>query len=75
LLEDEILDLIDAIYLMHKSKAKSNNPINDLEEAAKKMFSSLGIPSNDQTLTDLLGHVEQLIVGASSSGNFLNSKS
>ena len=75
LLEDEILDLIDAVYLMNKGKTKSNNPISDLDAAAKKMFAALGIPTDDSTLTDLLGHVEKLVVGSSSSGNFINSTS
>ena len=75
LLEDEILDLIDAVYLMNKGKTKSNNPISDLDAAAKKMFAALGIPTDDSTLTDLLGYVEKLVVGSSSSGNFINSTS
>jgi hypothetical protein len=38
LLEDELLDLIDDIYAMHKSKIKSKNPINDLDQTGKKCW-------------------------------------
>ena len=75
LLEDELLDLIDAVYRMHKSKPKKNNPISDLEEASQKMFEALGIPTNDSSLTDLISHIERLVIGSNTSGNFLNSSS
>lgn len=73
-LEEELLDLIDDIYAMHKSKTKSKNPINDLELAGNKMLEDLGMPTDDTAIIDLLSHIEKLIIGASVSGNFLNSK-
>jgi hypothetical protein len=74
LLEDELLDLIDDIYAMHKSKIKSKNPINDLELTGKKMLEDLGMPTDDSSIVALLNHIEKLIIGSSVSGNFVNSK-
>ena len=73
LLEDVLLELIDDIHAMHKSKSKSNSPIHDLEIAARNLLQEADMPSDDHAIIDLLTRIEKLVIGSSSSGNFIDS--
>ena len=71
-IEAGLQNLLDAIGSSDSGQTQASPSLKNLEQNANNVFSSLGIPTGDQSLTQLINNVKQSLTGTSPVGNLLS---
>jgi hypothetical protein len=71
-IEAGLQNLLDAIGSNDSGQTQASPSLKNLEQNANNVFSSLGIPTGDQSLTQLINNVKQSLTGTSPVGNLLS---
>ncbi len=71
-MEAGLQNLLNEIGNSDSAQSQTPPSLKSLEQNANTLFSSLGIPTGDQSLTQLINNVKQSLAGSGSVGNLLS---
>jgi len=71
-MEVGLQNLLNEISSSDSTQSQTPPSLKSLEQNANTLFSSMGIPTGDQSLTQLINNVKQYLAGSDSVGNLLS---